>query len=111
MNSHGEESNPPDISFINRHLDGLAEWLTENTPWKFSSMQAGIIVLISGLGIGGTVRLYRARRVWQHNMDQKSTVEQQTEARFDALRRGGEHEHHIEPTIPHSPEVIIQRKK
>ena len=111
MNSHSENSNPPDISFINRLLDDLAEWLTENTPWQFNSMQAGIIVLVSSLGAIGTVRLYRARTVWRHNMDQKPTVEQQTEARFDALRRGGKHEHHIEPTIPQSPEVIIQRKK
>jgi len=111
MNSHSEESNPPDISFINRLLDDLAIWLTENTPWQFNSMQAGIIVLVSGLGVIVTVRRYRARKIWRHNMDQKSTVEQETEARFDALRRGGKHEHHIEPTIPHSPEVIIQRKK
>jgi hypothetical protein len=111
LNSHSEDSNPPDISFINRLLDDLAEWLTENTPWQFSSMHAGIIVLFSGLGVIGTVRLYRARNVWQRNMDQKTTVEQQTEARFDALRRGGKYEHHIEPTIPQSPEVVIQRKK
>ncbi len=111
MNSHSEDSSPPNISFINRLLDDLAGWLTENTPWRFSSMHAGIIILVSGLGVVGAVRRYRARRIWQHNMDQKPTVELQTEARFDALRKGGKHEHHIEPTIPNSPEVIIQRKK
>ena len=111
MNSHGEGSSPPDISFIKRAIDGFAEWLSENSPWKFSSMQAGIILLVCGLGLVGTVRLYRARSVWQQNMRNKPREELETEARFDEIRRAGKHEHHIEHSIPNSPEVIIKRNK
>ena len=111
MNSQSEGTDPPDISFINRLLDDLSKWLSENTPWQFSSFQTGIFLLVSTVCIIGTARLYRARRVWNENMDKKPTVEQETEARFDAIRRGGKHEHHIEQTIPNSPEVVIKRKK
>lgn len=111
MNSHSEGSNPPDISFINHLIDDFSKWLTNHTPWQFSNMQAGIIVLVGSAGIIGTVRLYRARSVWRRNMQQKPTDDQRTEARFDAIRRSGTHEHHIEQTIPSSPEVIIRRKK
>jgi hypothetical protein len=111
MNSHSEGSTPPDISFINRLLDDFAEWLTDNTPWQFSSMQSGIILLIGSAGLIGTFRLYIARSVWRRNMELKPTDDQRTEARFDAIRRGGKHDHHIEQAIPSSPEIIIRRKK
>ena len=111
INSHSEGSSPPDISFINRVIDGVADWLSEITPWEFSSLQAGIILLVSGLGLIGTFRFYRARRVWQQNMGKKPREELETEARFDQIRRAGKHEHHIEQTIPDSPEVIIKRNK
>ncbi len=110
MNSHSEGTNPPDISFINRLLDDFSKWLTEHTPWEFNSSNAGLIILLGALGLFGTVRLYRARNIWHRNMEQKTTSDLRTEERFDAIRRGGKHEHHIEPTIPSSPEVIIRRK-
>ena len=111
MNSQSDGGSPPDLSFINRLLDGFAQWLTEHTPWKISSIQAGLILLIGGFCLIGGVRVSRARRVWYRNMDKKRTTDQQTEARFDEIRRGGKHEHHIEHKIPDSPEVVIRRKK
>ena len=111
MNSQSESGSPPDLSFIYRLLDDLAGWLTEHTPWDFSSMQAGLIVLIGSFCLIGILRLSRARRAWHKNMEQKHTTDQQTEARFDEIRRGGEHEHHIEHTIPESPEFIIRRNE
>ena len=111
INSHSEGSTPPDISFINRLIDDFSKWLTNHTPWQFSSMQAGIIILIGSTGLIGTFRLYRSRSVWRKNMEHKPTEDQRTEARFDAIRRGGKYDHHIEQTIPSSPEVIIRRKQ
>ena len=111
MNSQSESNSPPDLSFIYRLLDDLAEWLTERTPWNFSSMQAGLIVLIGSFCLVGIFRVSRARRAWHKNMEEKHTTDQQTEARFDEIRRGGEHEHHIEHTIPESPEFIIRRNE
>ena len=111
MNSHSEGTNPPDISFINGLLDDMADWLSENTPWQFDRMQAGLIVLVGSIGLIGAVRQFQARSVWHRNMDKKVTDDLESEARFDAIRRGEGHQHHIEPTIPSSPEVIIRRKK
>ena len=111
MNSHSEGTNPPDISFINGFLDDLAIWLSDNTPWKFDRMQAGVVVLIGSIGLIGTIRQFQARNLWRQNMDKKATDDLQSEARFDAIRRGGKHQHHIEQTIPESPEFVIKRKK
>jgi len=111
LNSQSEGGNPPDLSFINRLLDDFAQWLTEHTPWKISSVQAGLILLIGSFCLIGGVRVSRARRAWHRNMGQKQTKERQTEARFDEIRRGGKHEHHIEHSIPESPEFIIHRQK
>lgn len=111
MNSHSEGGDPPDLSFINRLLDDFAEWLSEHTPWKISSMQAGLILLIGSFSLIGIARVSRARRAWHRNMNQKQTTDRQTEARFDEIRRGGVHEHHIEHSIPESPEVVIRRQK
>ena len=69
------------------------------------------MILISSFAIIGTARLYRARSVWSRNMGIKTTEDQRTEMRFDEIRRGGQHEHHIEHSIPESPEVVIRRKK
>ena len=111
MNSHSEGTNPPDISFINSLLDDLSIWLSDKTPWEFDRMQAGIVVLVGSIGLIGTIRRIQARSLWRRNMDKKATDDLQSEARFDAIRRGGGHQHHIEPTIPSSPEVIIRRDK
>ena len=110
LSSQSEGGGSPDISFINQLLDDFSEWLTKNTPWEISSTQAGLMILISTLAIIGTARLYRARRVWNQNMGIKKTEDLRTEMRFDEIRRGGQHEHHIEHSIPESPEVIIRRK-
>ena len=110
MNSHSESTDPPDISFINGLLDDLAIWLTANTPWKFDRMQAGIILLIGSGLLVGTVRRFQAQNAWQRNMDKKTRDDRVSEARFDEIRRGGGHQHHIEQGIPESPEFVIRRK-
>ena len=74
-------------------------------------MQAGLILLIGSFCLIGGVRVSRARHAWHRNMDQKQTEDRQTEARFDEIRRGGKHEHHIEHSIPESPEFVIHRQK
>ena len=109
MNSHSESTDPPDISFINGLLDDLAIWLTANTPWKFDRMQAGIILLIGSGLLVGTVRRFQAQNAWQRNMDKKTRDDRVSEARFDEIRRGGGHQHHIEQGIPESPEFVIRR--
>ena len=101
----------PDISFINRFLDDVANWLSSSTPWEFSRMNAGIVVLLVGLGIIGTFRKFRAKKLWQQNMEKKTESDLETEARFDEIRRVDKHQHHIEPTIPESPKFIIKSKK
>ena len=111
LNSQSDSGSPPDISFINRVLDDSAEWLTNNTPWNISSMQAGLMILISSFAIIGSARIYRARNVWSRNMGMKTTEDQQTEMRFEEIRRGGQHEHHVEHSIPDSPEVVIRRNR
>ena len=111
MNSHSEGVKPPDISFINSLLDDLAIWLSNHTPWEFNRMWAGIVVLVGSIGIIGTMRQFQARNLWRQNMDKKVTDDLESEARFDELRRGSKHQHHIEPTIPASPEFVIKRKK
>ena len=111
INSHSEGTNPPDISFINGLLDDLAIWLSDNTPWQFQRMQAGIVVLVGSIGLIGAIRQFQARSLWRQNMDKKATDDLQSEARFEAIRRGGKHKHHIEQTIPKSPEFVIKRKK
>ena len=110
MNSHSEGVSPPDISFVNGLLDDLSIWLSDNTPWRFDRMQAGMVVLIGSIVLIGTVRQIRARNLWRQNMDKKATDDLESEARFDALRRGGKHQHHIEPMVPESPEFVIKRK-
>ena len=111
MNSHSEVVSPPDISFVNGLLDDFAIWLSDSTPWRFDRMQAGMVVLIGSIVLIGTVRQIRARNLWRQNMDKKVTDDLESEARFDALRRGGEHQHHIEPAVPESPEFVIKRKQ
>ena len=111
MNSHSEGVSPPDISFVNGLLDDLSIWLSDNTPWRFDRMQAGMVVLIGSIVLIGTVRQIRARNLWRQNMDKKATDDLESEARFDEMRRGGKHLHHIEPTIPESPEFVIKRKE
>ena len=111
LNSHSEGINPPDISFINGLLDDLSFWLSENTPWQFNRMQTGIVVLVGCIGLIGTIRQIQARNLWRQNMNKKIADDLESEARFDALRSGGKHQHHIEPTIPESPEFVIKRNK
>jgi hypothetical protein len=111
LSSQSNVGGNPDISFINRALDDTAAWLSDNTPWQFSRMNAGIVVLFIGLGLIASIRKYRARKLWTQNMEKKTESDRQTEARFDQIRRSDKHQHHIEPTIPESPKFIIKSKK
>jgi len=110
INSQSQGGNAPDISFINGFLDEFADWLSEHTPWEINRMMSASILLVTSLVLIGSIRLVRARNIWKQNMAKKTSQEQKSEARFDAIRRGGEHQHHVEPTIPDSPEYVIRRK-
>lgn len=107
LNSHSEGTPAPDVSFISRGLDDLAAWLSANTPLTVDRGQAGVVVLLTLGLLVGIARTRRARRIWRRNMIDRSARAAGREARFDALRRGGNHPHHEEVGIPDSPQAKV----
>ena len=111
LNSQGGSSSSPDISVLSTSLDEITDWLSENTPWKFTNMNTGLLALLMGIALISLVRMKRAKSVWRKNMQLKLVEDGRMEARFDAIRKGRMFQYGEEPTIPDSPVFIVQRKR
>ncbi len=110
VNTEGNSNSPPDVSFIGKSLDLMANWLTEKTGFTIERTHAGGLILLATIAIVGVVRITRARRIWAQNMLLKSKSDQLSEARFDELRKVKQHEHHVDDTIPDSPNFVIRKR-
>tara|TARA_B100000214_G_scaffold85528_1_gene58403 strand:- start:1672 stop:2496 length:825 start_codon:yes stop_codon:yes gene_type:complete len=111
LNSQGQSQSTPSFSLFSTIMDETADWLSEHTPWEFSSLNAGLLVLIMGLALIGIVRRKRARIIWLQNMQEKNIGDNRMEARFDAIRKERMFQYGEEPTIPESPTFIIRRNR
>ena len=108
---NGQGQSAPSFSLFSTIIDQTADWLSEHTPWEFSSLSAGLLVLLMGLALIGIVRRKRARSIWQQNMQRKNIDDNRMEARFDAIRKERMFSYGEEPTIPDSPTFIIRRNR
>ena len=109
VNTQSNSNSAPDVSFIGNSLDLMANWLTDKTGITFERAHAGGLILLTSIAILGTIRIVRARTVWAQNMQLKSKSDRLSEARFENLRKGNQHAHHAEDTIPESPSFIIRK--
>ena len=111
LNSQGQSQSAPSFSLFSTIFDETADWLSEHTPWEFSSLNAGLLVFLMGLALIGIIRRKRARTLWQQNMQRKNIDDNRMEARFDAIRKERMFSYGEEPTIPESPTFIIRRNR
>ena len=111
LNSQGDSSSTLDISFFSTILDEIASWLSGNTPWEFSNINAGLLVLLMGFALVTIIRRKRARSTWRRNMQHRPIEDGRSEARFDAIRKGSKFQYADENTIPESPVFIIRRNQ
>ncbi len=111
LNSQGESSSSPSFSPFTTFIDEISDWLSQHSPWEFSNMSAGLLILLMGLALMGIVRRKRSRSIWQRNMQRKTIEDDRMEARFDAIRKERMFSYGEEPTIPESPTFIIRRNR
>jgi len=111
LNSQGDSSSTLDISFFSTILDEIASWLSGNTPWEFTNMNAGLLVLLMGFALVTIIRRKRARSTWRRNMQHRPIEDGRREALFDAIRKGSKFQYADENTIPESPVFIIRRNQ
>ena len=111
LNSQGESTPALDFSLFTSTLDGIANWLSQHTPWEITNMNAGILVLLMTFALVSIVRRKRARSVWRQNMQQKAVEDSRMEMRFDTIRKDQMFHYREEPTIPDSPVYIIRRNR
>ena len=111
LNSQGEESSSPSFSLFTTVIDQIADWLSQYTPWEFSNMSTGLVMLLMVLAAIGVLRRKRARSIWLQNMRRKTIEDNRMEARFDAIRKERMFQYGEEPRIPDSPSYIIRRNR